>query len=693
MSFRSSAALFAAASFVPVASVAQGDLAAPDVIVSVNRFRESYLDKPVNATIIPRAAIENTTAKTLPDLLSQQAGIGTRDLYGNNAAGATVDLRGFGANATPNTLILLDGRRLGDADLSGVQWSAVPLDQIERVEIVRGGGAVQYGDGATAGVINIITRRPETGDASAFIGARAGTYDTYEFQAGASKFFESVGVRFFASDLNSQGYRANNQNVQTSGQAEFRWIRDGGEFRLTAGADRQRIRLPGARLVVLGTPINEVETDPRGTSTPLDYATRDGNFAAVDWNQRVSFGEAAVGVSYRDKGQTSYFDFNGFPDYRDVSLKLLGLTPRMKFDAPLFGRENALVVGLDFYDWNYQLDLSNSPSNITQPIDRVNGTQRNIGAYIQDTIVLGEATTLSAGYRKERFEIDLADTYDPAAPGAFFGQSSSGSQRADVEAWDLGLRHRVNGPWSLIARAGQSFRFANVDEIFETSPLFLREFQFLLPQTSKSYELSGEYRRARGFAMATLFQLDTNNEIRLDPFTLGRGNTNLPPIRRRGVELSSVWEVAPALVLNGAYTFTDSTFLEGVLPGGGFSIASNVELAGKTVPLVPRNRLSLGLSWAISPVTRLSVTETAVSSQFMENDETNNLSAKIPAYALTDVQLTHTSGHWRFRFAVNNLFDRAYYNYAVRSQFDPNRYNAYPLPGRTASVALTYTFQ
>jgi iron complex outermembrane receptor protein len=673
--------------------MAQGDLAAPDVIVSVNRFRESYLDKPVNATIIPRAAIVNTTAKTLPDLLSQQAGIGTRDLYGNNAAGATVDLRGFGANATQNTLILLDGRRLGDADLSGVQWSAVPLEQIERVEIVRGGGAVQYGDGATAGVINIITRRPEAGDANAFIGARAGSYDTYEVQAGASKFFESVGVRVFASDLNSQGFRDNNQNAQTSGQAEFRWLREGGEVRLTAGADRQRIRLPGARLVVLGTPVNEVETDPRGTSTPLDYATRDGNFAAVDWNQRISFGEAALGVSYRDKGQTSYFDFNGFPDYRDVSLKLLGVTPRMKFDRPVYGHENLLVVGVDLYNWDYRLEVSDSPSNIGTPINRVDGTQRNAGVYVQDTFVLTEATTLSVGYRRERFEIDLSDTFDPNAPGAFFGQSSTGSQRANVEAWDLGVRHRVNGPWSVIARAGRSFRFANVDEIYETSPSFLREFQFLRPQTSKSFEISGEYRRTRVLAMATLFQLDTNDEIRLDPYTLGRGNTNLPPIRRRGVELSSTWEVAAGLTLNGAYTFTDATFLEGVLPGGGFSIASNVALAGNTVPLVPRNRLSLGLSWAISPATRLNVTQTAVSDQFMENDETNNLGARIPAYALTDVQITHNRGAWRLTVAVNNLFDRAYYNYAVRSQFNPNRFNAYPLPGRTASVALTYTFQ
>lgn len=693
MSLRFAAALLACQTVFPSCANAEQDLDAPDVIVSANRFRETYLDKPVNVTIISRSALEHTTARTLPELLSLQAGIGARDFYGNNAAGATVDLRGFGANAAQNTLILMDGRRMTDADQSGVQWSSMPLAQIERVEIVRGGGAVQYGDGAAAGVINIVTRRPQVGDAQAFIAARAGSYDTYELQAGASKFFESVGVRAFASGLQSQGYRDNNRNEQNNGEAEFRWARDGGELRLKASADRQEIRLPGARRVELGTAVNEVATDPRGTSTPLDHATRNGNQVALDWNQRSLWGEAAAGVSYRDKAQTSYFDFNGFPDYREVNLDVVGLTPRLKFDSPVLGRENALVVGADLYDWDYRLDLSDSPAHVTRPVDRVTGTQRNLGVYIQDTFALSGSTTLTAGYRRERFEIDLADAFDPIAPGAFFGQSSAGSQRTSAEAWDLGLRHRVFGPWSVIARAGRSFRFANVDEIFETSPSFLREFQFLRPQTAKTYELSGEYRRARMFMAATLFQIETNDEIRLDPFTQGRGNTNLPPIRRRGLELSAAWEATEALALNGAYTFTDATFLEGVLPGGGFSIATNADLSGKTVPLVARHRLSLGLSWAIGAQTRFNATQTAVSSSFMENDETNDLGAKIPGYGLTDLRLDHTFDQWRLTLAVNNVFDHAYFNYAVRSQFVANRFNAYPLPGRTASVALTYTFQ
>ncbi|MGV3628187.1 MAG: TonB-dependent receptor plug domain-containing protein, partial [Betaproteobacteria bacterium] len=130
------------------------------VVVTASRFKERYDDKPVNMTVISAEDIRRSPAKTVPDLLAEQAGVQIHDFFGNNAATTTIDLRGFGITATQNTLILVDGRRVSDIDQSGVQWSAVPLANVERIEIVRGGGSVLYGDGAVAGVINIITRSP-----------------------------------------------------------------------------------------------------------------------------------------------------------------------------------------------------------------------------------------------------------------------------------------------------------------------------------------------------------------------------------------------------------------------------------------------------------------------------------------------------------------------------------------------------
>ena len=184
---------------------------------------------------------------------------------------------------------------------------------------------------------------------------------------------------------------------------------------------------------------------------------------------------------------------------------------------------------------------------------------------------------------------------------------------------------------------------------------------------------------------ATLFHADITDEIHLDPFSAGIGNTNLPPTRRRGIETESWWQATRALRLSAGYTYTDARFRSGVLPGNA-GFGTNVSISGKRVPLVPEHKLSLGLAWDLGARMRLSGALTAVSSQFMDNDEPNTLGAKIPAYALLDLKFTREFGRGRFALAINNALDEAYYTYAVRSNFTPDRYNVYPLPGRTLSL-------
>jgi iron complex outermembrane receptor protein len=79
--------------------------------------------------------------------------------------------------------------------------------------------------------------------------------------------------------------------------------------------------------------------------------------------------------------------------------------------------------------------------------------------------------------------------------------------------------------------------------------------------------------------------------------------------------------------------------------------------------------------------------------QYMDNDEGNSLGVKIPSYTVTDLKLAHRAGRWTLSAAVNNLFNEKYYNYAVRSQFVADRYNAYPLPERNVMLALEYAMQ
>jgi iron complex outermembrane receptor protein len=359
----------------------------------------------------------------------------------------------------------------------------------------------------------------------------------------------------------------------------------------------------------------------------------------------------------------------------------------MRFAQSVAGLPNTLVAGLDWYHWDYRLRASNSPANIAQPFNTVDATQENAALYLYNTTLLTPRLTLVTGARGERYKISASDFFDPTAPGGAFGSGAApGSQEETEFAYELAARHQIDARWAATGRLGRSYRFANVDEIYEFSPTLTREFQFLKPQTAVSYEASLERKTGTSALRATLFQIDVEDEIHLDVFSTGIGNTNLPPSRRRGLELEARQALGSALRLTGSYAYTVAEFREGAFAQGG------VVIAGKTVPLVPRHKLNAGASWDIAPRTRLDALATYVGSQYMDNDQ-GNTGVKIPAYTVADLKLTWEDRGWRLAAAVNNMFGERYYNYAVRSQFVADRYNAYPLPERSYTMTAEYTFR
>jgi iron complex outermembrane receptor protein len=662
------------------------------VVVNAARFPEDARRLPASVTLISQGEIARSAARTLPELLQEQVGITMKDFYGNNGATTSVDLRGYGVTGPQNTLILLDGRRITDIDLSSVQWAAVPLSGIERIEILRGSGAVLYGDGASAGVINIITRSPLKQGATLEAFGRIASFNTVEGQLYANHASGDFGINASVYGFASDGFRANNRNEQQNNTANLRWAFGDATIDLRLATDAQELRLPGARRIQPSIGLNELLADPRGAQTPLDFSSRDGKRAGLTFGQRFGDAELSVGLDWRHKDQRSYFDQGGFPIYRADGLDVSSLTPRLRLPLDIAGLRHRITLGADFHAWRYDSRRANLPENVTQPINRVRTSEDTRAAYLQDLIEVSSATQLALGWRVERARFSANDTADPAAPGFFFNSAAPSASAAQREhAWDLGLRHALSPAWSVFGRAGRSFRFVNADEIYENDALFNAQFQILRPQHALTREAGVEWRGGRGSWRATLFQSDVTDEIHLDPFSTGVGNTNLPPSRRQGLELDGRWRVAEALQLRVGYAYTDARFREGVLAGSPFAIGTNLNVAGKHVPLVPQHKLNAGVAWEIVGATLLSANLTAVSSQFMDNDEPNTLGVKIPGYASADVKLGHAFSWGRMTLAANNLFAKDYYSYAVRSAFVADRYAVYPLPGRT--IGLTAEFK
>ena len=129
----------------------------PPIIVTATRSERRLPEVPASVSVVTSEQIQNTPARTLDDILRRVPSIDLPTITSDQThpTADNISLRGLGGI---RALVLLDGVPLNDPFFGYVQWERVPLDAIERVEVVRGGGATLWGNYAMGGVINIITR-------------------------------------------------------------------------------------------------------------------------------------------------------------------------------------------------------------------------------------------------------------------------------------------------------------------------------------------------------------------------------------------------------------------------------------------------------------------------------------------------------------------------------------------------------
>lgn len=653
MFFRRAAACAASAAAWCAAAAEPPVTVGEPVIVTATRFEDRYLEKPVNVSIVTAEDIKNSTARTVPDLLRQLPGIRTRDNSGS--PNVQVDMRGFGIFGDQNTLVLLDGVRISENEQTTVNWSGIPLTAIERIEIMRGSGAVLYGGGATGGTINIITRTPRSGQRAASIYGGAATYNTGEGGVGANLAGENVALRLNGSSLDTDNYRDNNALRQKNALVDIRWTGNRRSVSLRAGADDQNLRLPGALSEA------QIATNRRQAATPDDFSNRTGGFLYVGGEWGVGAGNLAADLGYRDKNIRA--SIIGSPI--DSDTEVWSFSPRLKLPHGLGGRRHNLVVGLDWDDWSFE----NITSVFGQP-RQPDAFQRNRAVYLQNSTAMGEAWNLSLGGRLHRVEYGVTDLANP---------TQSDTRKRDLSAYEIGARYRLSAALSAYGKFGYGFRVPNVNDVYN---LFTGVVSLLEPQTSHDREIGLDIRSGPGTYRLALYHMDLNNELYFDPAAFV--NRNLPPTRRRGVEAEGKWRLAGALDLFLNYTYAVSEFRSGSFGG--------VPIAGNEVPLVPRHAANAGAGWAFAGRARADIVATYVGEQVFDGDETNTFGRKMPAYTVVNLKLTYESGGWLLGAGVKNLFGEKYFNYGVFDSFTPTFF-AYPQPERSIFATAQYTFR
>jgi iron complex outermembrane receptor protein len=178
-----------------------------EVVVTATKTEESIKEVPNSVIVKDSIDIEDTGAKTVGQLLSNEQGIDLRTR--GDYAGATeeIHIRGMGADGTQ---VLVNGVVVNSPSLGSANLNGLPMNNIERVEVVKGAGSLLYGTSAMGGIVNIITKRPEKDGVTLNAKAGYGTNSTFEFSAENGMYItKNFGYYLTAGKQEGDGFRSN----------------------------------------------------------------------------------------------------------------------------------------------------------------------------------------------------------------------------------------------------------------------------------------------------------------------------------------------------------------------------------------------------------------------------------------------------------------------------------------------------
>lgn len=305
--------------------------AAEAVVITANRRPLSAARVLADVTVLEREAIERSGATCAADVLMQVPGI---ELGRSGGPGGTTSLFLRGAESR-HTAVYIDGLRVDSQSTGGAAWEMIPIDQIERIEVLRGPAAAVYGSDAVAGVIQLFTRRGQ-GALQASASLTAASHDTAMARAALSGVAGGLDYALTLSHGRSEGFNA--RTTATANPDRDGWQRSGAQARLGLALT------PGQRLdaALLASNLRGQYDSSR---TADDVSRHSLRTAGLTWQSRWS-AEAETRVQV---GQTEA-NYETQPSYyrTETTLRNILLQHDQRFGAHQLGliverREDKLV--------------------------------------------------------------------------------------------------------------------------------------------------------------------------------------------------------------------------------------------------------------------------------------------------------------------------------------------------------------
>lgn len=629
--------------------VALANVPAQPVVVTATRFPENADRLPFGVSVITAEELRKSGAFTINEALMQLLGLpGRADFYGGGEY--NLDLRNFGSTADANQVIVVDGLRLSEADLGGTRLSQIPLESVERIEVIRGNAAVLYGEGATAGAIVITTKAGSTGTVrnGGQVRAAAGSYGLRELRGSVTAGANGFSLDAAAQRRNADNYRDNARTELESGSVAGQWRTDSLRIGARLSADHLDARLPG------GLTAAQYKANPRQTLTPQDWASIRNNRQTLFAEGQIAGWTIGFDAGWREKALRSQ---SGGSSSYDFDIDANNQALRARTDWQLGGMNHRFVVGLDRNEWQRKAVALSSfgPYNTT-------ATQQSTGLYAKDDIALTANTQLALGVRSEKFKKDFTDGF------------SNYRLRDRLPAWDVGLTQALANGWTVFGRIGRSFRLANADEFSSTNATVP-----LRPQISRDIELGARWTHEHGRVEARAYRSALRDEIGYDPDAFNGSafpgaNINFDRTRRQGLEIEARQAISAALELRVNAAWRNTEFTAG-------------PRKGRDVPLTPHGELAVNLDWTPAPMHRLGAGVQLMSAQHPDFEN----QCRIPGYGTVRARYAYQWNDVEFALGITNLTDRRFYTQAYRCLGGVTS-SIYPEAGRAATASVAVRF-
>lgn len=607
-----------------------------DVVITATRSHISVPDSPSPIEVVDGDEFIKFNGGTVADILRCTQSVVLND-YGANAALKTISLRGTSAS---HLLVLINGIRYNSFQNGLVDFSMLTLNDVERIEIVRGGSSALYGTDALGGVVNILTRKPSK-RLNTLTEISAGSFGFQKYRIEASGTIGTIGLLGGYSDERGRDnypfvVPRPAKSDTTVNRLNNDFYRKQAHFHSTIPFDEYS----DVSIITQKVQVHRGVPGPFFGIGMVGEARQDDddvNFLANFTDRRLEgiVVELKTGFHY---GLQRYFDPNIFyPIDSYYKNRLLSLSPQATM---LLGTNDQLIFGAEFVQ-----GLLNS-NDFDSDIIRVQKS-----AYISHVSQFDFQRELF-----DRIVFFQAARYDNISD---VGYALTPKVGVNVRLSRLGEVH-------FRSTVGQNFRSPTFND------MYYRGFSNpnLKPERSTSFDVgfTSEIRKfGRTSSEITYFHIDTENRILFDPnlfipVNIGRAETNGLEVKCDG----NFW--GDVLNLKANYSFTDARKKNSTtLPDSTLN---------KQLMFVPKHLFNVLLSVHLVPIT-FSISHSVVGSRYISEDNTTSL----PPYRLTNANVVFRMfvAGWNFytKVEMNNIFNE---NYEVF----PN----YPMPRSSYRLTL-----